>query len=69
MPPPCGRTFARNQTDRSLRFRLARELGMTVGELEQRVSTCELHDWGLYLDVEETAREQAQENARRRKGR
>jgi hypothetical protein len=51
-------------------FRLARDLGMTVAELERRLSTREFAEWAAFYAAEgkeiEAARKKAEQKARRR---
>jgi len=51
-------------------FRLARDLGMTVAELERRLSTREFAEWAAFYAAEaketESARKRAEQKARRR---
>lgn len=54
-------------------FRLARDLGLTVAELERRLSVAEFGEWAAFYaaeaKVEAMAQRQAERTARARKGR
>lgn len=47
-----------------LEFHLARELGMTVAELRERMSHRELVEWSAFLGLEDQHRELAEKQAR-----
>lgn len=47
-------------------FRLARDLGMTVAELERRLSTAEYVEWAAFYAAEAEAQTKAMRDAERR---
>ncbi len=48
-------------------FVLARQLGMTVGDLRRRLSAAEYGEWVALAGIEATEREHAEKSARRRR--
>lgn len=48
-------------------FRLARDLGMTVGELRQRMSTAEFAQWVAFYVAEAKERARQEKAARKRR--
>ena len=50
-------------------FHLARELGMTVGELGDRMSSTELVEWMALYKIEAGEREHSQQVAKQRSNR
>ncbi|MBS3885621.1 MAG: hypothetical protein KGZ56_01030 [Dethiobacter sp.] len=52
-------------------FRLAKDLGMTVAELERRISTYEFAEWAAYYSAlakaEEAAHKKAEQKGRGRR--
>ena len=52
-----------DQAERAFMFRLARDLGMTVAELEQRMSTREFAEWAAFCMVEAKEKEAAYKRA------
>ena len=51
------------EAERVLTFRLARDLGMTVAELERRISYREWQEWAAFYEAEAKAREMAEKKA------
>ena len=52
--------------ERTFLFRLAKDLGMTVAELELRMSTHEFSEWAAYYHAESKAEEAAHKKAEQR---
>lgn len=48
--------------------RLARDLGMTVGEMNVRMDSAEFTDWMAFYTLEAQDRERASKEAKRRRG-
>ena len=59
--------FSGGNPKRRFYFRLARDLGMTVGELLARMSSDELTEWIALYRIEHSEREQAAQRAKARK--
>ncbi len=59
--------FGAGNPERRFYFRLARDLGMTVGELLARMSSDELTEWIALYRIEHSEREQAAQRAKARK--
>lgn len=59
--------FSGGNPERRFYFRLARDLGMTVGELLARMSSDELTEWIALYRIEHSEREQAAQRAKARK--
>lgn len=53
-------------SEASLRVRISEDLEIPFREVSKRLTTTELDEWALLLDVEAQAEAQAAENARRR---
>lgn len=52
--------------ERAFSFRLARDLGMTVAELERRMSAAEFVEWVAYYVAENKEQESAMKKARKK---
>ena len=58
-----------NEAERTFLFRLAKDLRMTVAELETRMSTTEFVEWAMYYEARAKAEEaERKKSSSRRRG-
>ena len=60
-------TFRDDTGEKVFAFRLARDLGMTYGELKRRMSNREFTQWLAFYSFERKQREEAERKAARKK--